>query len=202
MVGGRARSYLLPRWQLAAPLQPVSAHYSHLTGSRALWRSGHRDARLLAGGTICQAGQGGGGKRGTGASLSASWGVGAAPWAGRGFQERGKDSGTGKKGSVSGTEPRDGLGRGTEIQRGGRTQGRGRGETFGVGPSDRQGLDRGSRGWGRTSGGKVSAQVGGFRRGGAPEGAVPGASSAAAAGRAGRWCCSAGRAGAAASANG
>lgn len=46
-----------PDGKILPPLQPVSAHYSHLTSSGALWRSGHNDAKLLTGGTICQAEQ-------------------------------------------------------------------------------------------------------------------------------------------------
>lgn len=42
---------LCPRPQL------VSAHYPHLTSPKPLLKSGHKDARLLTGGTICQAGQ-------------------------------------------------------------------------------------------------------------------------------------------------
>lgn len=53
---------------------------------------------------------------------------------------------------------------------------------------------------------EVSEHVGEFwewgLRGEASERAVPGASAIAGAGRAGHWCCSAGHAGAAASANG
>lgn len=54
--GGRDLTHC-PDGNSLPPLQPVSTHYSHLTDPGILSRSGHSDARLLTGGTICQAGR-------------------------------------------------------------------------------------------------------------------------------------------------